>query len=107
MAPAMLSSTMLADPRGADHFGIQLVRWSRPRSLGVPPLFANQLGIYRLAFVVDDIAAAHAHLVAAGAKPVSRPVHLDVGEGLPRLQVFLCPDPDGTMLEFIADPLKE
>jgi catechol 2,3-dioxygenase-like lactoylglutathione lyase family enzyme len=105
MAPAMLSSTMIADPRGPEHFGVQLVRWSRPRSLGAPPAFAHQLGLYRLAFIVDDVQAAHAHLVAHGVRPLSRPVDLDVGDGLPRLQVFLCPDPDGTMLEFIADPV--
>lgn len=105
MAPAVLSSILIADPRGAEHFALQLVRWSKPRSLGLPPPFANQLGIFRLAFIVDDIATAHAHLVAHGSRPLSKPARLVMGDGLPNLDVFLCPDPDGTMLEFIADPV--
>lgn len=107
MAPAVVSSALVADPRGAEHFTLQLMRWSRPRSLGAPTPFANNLGIYRLAFIVDDVDAAWADLDRAGMRCVSRPVDLDVGADLPRLKVFLCPDPDGTMLEFIEDPVAD
>lgn len=105
MAPATYASVLYADPRGPAHCAIQLLRWSKPRPPAPMPRFANSLGIYRLAFIVDDITAAYAHLTAHGARCLSRPADLDVGEGLPRLKVFLCPDPDGTMLEFVENPI--
>ena len=66
---------------------------------------ANHLGIYRMAFLVDDAVAAHADLVAHGvtARP---PVWLDMGPTIPidGLWAVFFADPDGTCLELIQAP---
>lgn len=68
---------------------------------------ANHLGIYRMAFLVDDAAAAVESLRATGAECPDA-VFLDMGPTLPidGLWAAFFPDPDGTCLEFIESPAQ-
>jgi catechol 2,3-dioxygenase-like lactoylglutathione lyase family enzyme len=85
-------------------FAIDLQEWKQPRPTGAAAASANQLGIYRMAFLTDDIDADYKALTAAGVECVTPPADLDMGPGLPQLRALLFPDPDGTMLELIESP---
>lgn len=100
------SAALLRLP-GADpaDLGVELRRWHAPRVDGAPYATANHVGIYRLAFMVRDIRAAHATLQANGV-PGGEPVALDMGPGIPipgGLWASFFPDPDGACIEFIEE----
>jgi glyoxylase I family protein len=94
----------LDDPRGKGTFALDLVQWTSPAVEGPPASAANQLGIYRMALITDDIDRDHAALTARGLKCITPPATLDMGPDLPALRALLFPDPDGTMLELIEAP---
>ncbi|HYC23151.1 MAG TPA: VOC family protein [Candidatus Bathyarchaeia archaeon] len=94
-----------ADPRGAGSFVIDLVEWKEPRTSGTAYPRANHLGIYRLAFLVQDLDGFYERLQTREVRCASAPQALRVGAELPVLQVLLCFDPDGAALEFIEDPV--
>lgn len=90
---------------GTHGFGIELRQWSGRVPTGRPYPVANHLGIYRMAFMVSDIHAAHATLAANGVAG-GEPVQLDMGPEVPLpggLRASFFPDPDGTCLEFIEE----
>jgi catechol 2,3-dioxygenase-like lactoylglutathione lyase family enzyme len=93
----------LVDP---EHFHLELVEWADPKDVaGAPYASANHLGIYRMAFLVEDIRAAHARLGESGVA-CPDPVWLDMGPEIPIDGLWACffPDPDGTCLELIESP---
>ena len=47
-------------------FTVDLVEWKDPEPVGRPYATANQLGIYRMALIVDDIHTSYETLVANG-----------------------------------------
>jgi len=104
-----LTDALRAEPRITlfpDTFAIDLLEWKQPSPIGAPAARANQLGIFRMAFMVADAQAAHAELLRHGvaAEP---PVFLEMGPEIPVDGVWAVffRDPDGTCLEFIQSPV--
>ncbi len=91
---------ILADDRGADVFTVAL----EPADGPIVPRAANDLGIYRLAFLTEDLDADCARLDALGTRRYSDPATLEMGPGLPPLRAVFFADPDGTTLELIEPP---
>ncbi len=90
---------------GASEFVIDLVEWKQPPPTGRARRRANELGLFRLALLTDDIQRDHAALVDAGAVCYSPPVELEMGPGLPSdLRALFFEDPDGTCVELIESP---
>ena len=89
-------------------FAIEVRQALGPRRLGAPLSQANQLGLYRMAFLVADMRAARAELSAQGVT-CPEPVWLDMGPEIPIEGLWACffPDPDGTCLELIESPRLE
>ncbi len=92
-------------PPGQDGFAIDLLEWKDPTPVGSPYASANHLGLYRTAFLVDDIQACCEELIRLGVE-TSKPEFLDMGPEVPVDGVWACffPDPDGTCLELIQAP---
>lgn len=76
-------------------FAVELLVYARPRSAGTPSASRGQLGITHVALHVDDLDAAVARAVAAGATVIDS-TRADLGVRL----VFLS-DPDGTRVELM------
>jgi catechol 2,3-dioxygenase-like lactoylglutathione lyase family enzyme len=95
-----VGGSVFADRRGPEAFTVELVESPTP----IRPRAANDLGMYRLALVTDDLDGHYGALLAAGVRPCSPPATLDMGPGLARLRALLFPDLDGTMLELIESP---
>jgi catechol 2,3-dioxygenase-like lactoylglutathione lyase family enzyme len=92
-------------PPGQSAFAIDLLEWKTPTPIGSSAASANQLGIYRMAFMVKDIHACHDELLRQGVG-CPAPVFLDMGPEIPLDGVWALffPDPDGTCLELIETP---
>lgn len=86
-----------ADERGPEVFAVELV----PAPTARGPRVANELGMYRMALLTDDIDREYAALTAAGVQPYSPPAALEMGPGVPPLRALFFPDPDGATLEYI------
>ena len=73
--------------------------------MGAPAAAANQLGLFRMAFLVEDARAGHAELLRRGVE-TGEPVWLDMGPDVPvdGLWAVFFRDPDGTCLELIQTP---
>jgi glyoxylase I family protein len=99
------SAEFLVIPGEENPFVIDLLEWRRPRPVGRPPAAANHLGLFRLAFLVEDARACHAELVREGVE-TSPPVWLEMGPEIPidGLWAVFFRDPDGTCLELIERP---
>jgi catechol 2,3-dioxygenase-like lactoylglutathione lyase family enzyme len=96
---AVVGDATLSDSRGPEVFSLELVGTKQ-----VPPRAPYELGIYRLAFLTDDIDRDHSELVRAGVTPYSPPVSVDLGPGLPAVRALCFADPDGATLELIEQP---
>jgi glyoxylase I family protein len=103
--PCEWQAEFLAVPGASEPFVIDLLEWKQPRPTGAPARAANQLGLFRVAFLVEDARAAHAELLRQGVE-TSAPVRLDMGPGVPvdGLWAVFFRDPDGTCLELIQRP---
>ncbi len=99
-------SAVLGDLSGNGSFTVMLTAWAQPRVLDPPARDANQLGLYRLAMLTEDIDRDYEELGVHGADCVSPPAELDMGPGLPGLRAMLFRDPDGTTLELIESPVS-
>jgi len=98
------TSALLRLP-ASDGFGVELRQWHEPAPTGLPYRIANHVGIYRLAFMVGDIHAAHETLAANGVQG-GEPVALDMGPEVPiegGLWASFFPDPDGACVELIEE----
>jgi catechol 2,3-dioxygenase-like lactoylglutathione lyase family enzyme len=87
-------------------FAIELIEWRQPRHTGSAYASAHHLGIYRMAFLVDDAHAWHERLRALGVQCMP-PVWLDMGPEIPidGLYALFFRDPDGSCLELIQTPV--
>jgi catechol 2,3-dioxygenase-like lactoylglutathione lyase family enzyme len=94
-----LTAALFRDP--VTRFMVELVGWSRPEPATRPAPVANQLGIFRMAWVTDDIDRDHAELQAAGVSCFAPPAELEMGPGIPALRALFWRDPDGACLELI------
>ena len=92
-------------PPGQGAFALDLFQWKTPRPTGAPPTRANHLGLYRMAFLVEDIHACHEELRHHGVV-CPPPVFLDMGPDIPvdGVWALFFPDPDGTCMELIETP---
>lgn len=81
------------------------IRLAQTASELAPYAAANHVGIYRIAFLVDDAADAVAEIRQRGGV-CPDPVWLDMGPTIPidGLWAAFFEDPDGTCLELIASP---
>ena len=94
----------LAIPERTDLI-IDLLEWLDPAPVGQPAAAANQLGWFRLAYLVEDARACCAELDRQGVAH-SGPCWLDMGPEIPidGLHAVFFRDPDGTCLELIERP---
>lgn len=99
-----LAAAFLDDPRGEGAFMLELVESIDPPPQRRPSSDANQLGMFRLALLTDDIDRDHDNLVARGVTCWTPPAPLEMGPGIPPLRALLFEDPDGTVLELIEVP---
>jgi catechol 2,3-dioxygenase-like lactoylglutathione lyase family enzyme len=103
--PAEWRADFLAIPGQAATFVIDLLEWRRPQPVGAPYAEANHLGMFRMAFLVEDLHACTESLRAAGVA-CGDPVWLDTGPEIPipGLWALFFRDPDGCCLELIQRP---
>ena len=104
--PCEWQAEFLAVAGAPEPFIVDLLEWKTPRPTGAPARAANQLGLFRLAFLVDDAKAAHAELLRHEVE-TSPPVWLEMGPEVPidGLWAVFFRDPDGTCLELIQRPI--
>jgi catechol 2,3-dioxygenase-like lactoylglutathione lyase family enzyme len=95
---------VLADDRGTSAFAVELVGVPDPGTAAPPSSTANRLGLYRMALLTGSIVDDHRFLVDRGVTCLSGVERLDMGQGLPTLQVLCFLDPDGTVVELIESP---
>ena len=90
----------------AEALEIQLVQWMQPAPCGLPLDRANAVGLFRLAFLVEDARRDDAWLREHGVE-TSGAVWLDMGPEIPvdGLYANFFPDPDGSCLELIGQPV--
>jgi glyoxylase I family protein len=95
----------LAIPGRGEHFAIDLLEWRTPPPIGRPYRTANHLGLFRMAFLVEDLRTCRAELGRLGVA-CGEPVELDMGPELPidGLWALFLRDPDGSCLELIQRP---
>lgn len=89
---------------GRPVFSLDLCRWTQPEPVGTP--YASQLhnGIVRLGFVVDDLAAVRANLIARRCAPSETEVR-DFGPEIGKRTAFVVKDPEGVVVEFFDEKL--
>lgn len=84
---------------------LDLLEWQDPKPVGQPAQEANHLGLFRMAFMVEDAAASCRELDRLGVEN-SGPCWLEMGPEIPidGLNAVFFRDPDGTCLELIETP---
>ena len=95
-------------PGNADALEIELVEWRQPTPCGAPLESANEVGLFRLAFLVEDAQRDDRWLRDRGLE-TSGAVWLDMGPEIPveGLWANFFPDPDGSCLELIGRPVVD
>jgi catechol 2,3-dioxygenase-like lactoylglutathione lyase family enzyme len=98
-------SALLVPKRDPGGVGVELVEWMQPRPVGVPSAAANQLGIHRIAFLVESCDASYAELRRLGIA-CAPPTWLELGPELPidGVWAMFFRDPDGCCIELIERP---
>jgi catechol 2,3-dioxygenase-like lactoylglutathione lyase family enzyme len=87
---------------GGDRHRIELFHYLEPEPLGAAGE-PRSVGITHVCLAVEDLAALHRRLVAAGVEFYSDPVRLDTGANAGGSAVYLR-DPDGITLELFQPP---
>jgi catechol 2,3-dioxygenase-like lactoylglutathione lyase family enzyme len=84
---------------------LDLLEWQDPKPFGQPSADANHLGIFRMAFMVEDAAASCGELDRLGVEH-SGACWLEMGPEIPidGVHAVFFRDPDGTCLELIQRP---
>lgn len=119
LSPA--TRTVPADPQPGDAFGLEqvqwdawilkgdsgyespvldLLEWAVPPPQGEPAADPVATGFNRLGFTTPDLGAMHDRLTSAGVEVWSAPTTLEFERG-GGTRLFVCRDPDGTLLEFV------
>ncbi len=90
---------------GRDDFEIDLVEWQEPAPSGRPYAEANHLGLYRLAFLVEDVHESFEELERLAIE-CAPPAKLDMGPTIPvdGVWALFFSDPDGVCVELIEAP---
>lgn len=90
-------------PQRPAHYALRLEQWHAPALVERPRAIANQIGPFRVAFLVDDAQAWHAELERRGAPCTAPPAWLDMGPEIPLdgLWALFFFDPDGACVEMI------
>lgn len=90
---------------GRDDFGFDLMQWRRPAPVGPAYTSANHLGLYRIAFLVEDLRACREELLREGVA-CPPPVFLDMGPEIPvdGVSALFFHDPDSACIELIETP---
>ena len=89
-----------------DSLILDLLEWQDPKPVGRPLEEANHLGLFRMAFMVEDAKASCVELDRLGVAN-SGPCHLEMGPDVPiegGLNAVFFRDPDGSCLELIETP---
>jgi catechol 2,3-dioxygenase-like lactoylglutathione lyase family enzyme len=104
---ARWDAAVLALPARPDQYALRLERWQAPLAIERPRPVANQLGPFRVAFMVDDAHAFHAELERRGIACTAPPAWLDMGPEIPidGLWAVFFFDPDGSCVEMIQTPV--
>ena len=76
---------------------IDLLEWKVKGKAGA--LGARDMGIPRIALVVDDVDGGYEEVRSKGVVPMGPPVNIGTGEY--KLRCFMFPDPDGVLIEFV------
>lgn len=99
-------SQPLVLPAHPEGFRVELARWLEPPPDGAPARAANQVGLFRMAFLVPDLDAAHATLRRRAVPGLTPPVELELGPDCPApsCRALFFRDPDGSCLELIELP---
>lgn len=83
-----------------DTFRIELSQIAPQERLAPPLSVGNALGIYRIAFMVSDLAQTVDWLrLGCGLDPVT--AELEIGNGIPTVHAAFVNDPDGVVVQFI------
>ena len=100
---ACWDAAVLELPHRPAHYALRLEQWHVPALAERPRAVANQLGPFRVAFLVDDAKAWHAELARRGVACTAPPAWLDMGPEIPLdgLWALFFFDPDGTCVEMI------
>jgi len=103
---AAWDAALLELPQRPDSYALRLERWRNPATAARTPPVANQLGPFRMAFLVEDVHQWHADLVRRGVRATAPPVWLDMGPEIPidGLWAAFFFDPDGACVELIQTP---
>jgi glyoxylase I family protein len=82
-------------------FMVELIAWINPSVTGWGFRCANDLGIFRMAWITNDIDRDYHNLVCAGTCCYTPPAELEMGPGIPPLRALFFDDPDAVCLELI------
>jgi catechol 2,3-dioxygenase-like lactoylglutathione lyase family enzyme len=105
-AEARWDAAVLELPQRPGQYALRLEQWHAPALIERPRAVANQLGPFRVAFLVDDARAWHAELARRGVTCTADPAWLDMGPEIPLdgLWALFFFDPDGACVEMIEVP---
>lgn len=95
---------VLLRPPGGGDVSVMLAGFSTPAATAEAPRAANAVGIWRVAYLVDELDARCSSLRAAGVAMLSEPVTMSMGAGLPELRFVCLRGLDGEVLELIERP---
>jgi len=84
---------------------LDLVQFIDPPPQGQPYATLNNIGICRIAFIVDDIDKTNQTLIAKGVEIVA-PLQRYAGPRGTTIGVMCFKDPDGTVLEVMSDEIE-
>ncbi len=84
---------------------LDLVQFLDPPPQGQPYPTLNNIGICRIAFIVDDIDKTYQTLLAKGVEIVA-PLQRYAGPRATTIGVMCFKDPDGTVLEVMSDEIE-
>lgn len=79
---------------------IELLHYHSPGVFGAPSMRRNQLGLTHTSFIVDDLAAATAHLIDCGGTLVEG----TEGGDPATIELLFLADPDGNRVELLKYP---
>ena len=80
---------------------VELIEWLRPAPTRWGFRKANDLGIFRMAWLTRDIDRDYQALLRAGACCYTDPATLSMGPGIDDLRALFFDDPDAVCLELI------
>jgi glyoxylase I family protein len=84
---------------------LDLVQFVDPPAQGQPYSTLNNIGICRIAFIVDDIEKTYETLVAKGVEFLAPLQRYDGARGS-KIGIMCFKDPDGTVLEAMSDEIE-